>query len=126
MATNSIAVKSVANDSICQGDVFQNVKYNYIDTENNQNVEIVQFTFPLAVIISQACDVISMCEMEMAKAGKATKFMPSILMCPIYNATVAKKTHHLDNAFNKLDIKKLDGKNDVLINSDEYKVAKND
>lgn len=52
--------------------------------------------------------------------------MPSILMCPIYNANEAKNTNHLNEAFEKLEITKQDGKEDRLFKSEEYKLAKND
>ena len=68
----------------------------------------------------------SMGEMILDQSGRATKFMPSILMCPIYDVEVAKKTNHLNKAFTELEIAKLDGKNDVLFNSAEYNLAKND
>ena len=60
MATISKAVYSKLEDPICQGDIFQNVKYNYIDTEDEQSISVVEFEFPYAIVISQACDVIAM------------------------------------------------------------------
>ena len=80
MATTSIASKSKLTDKICQGDIFQNVKYNYIDSEDDKGVNVVEFEFPMAIIVSQACDVIAMEEVAVQKAGKPAKFMPSILM----------------------------------------------
>lgn len=126
MATISKAQKVTPDTNICQGDVFKNVRYAYIDTEDNETVQIVEFVFPMAIIISQACDVNSMGEMVLDQSGKATKFMPSILMCPIYDAEVAKQTNHLNEAFTELNISKQDGDKDVLFNSNEFKVVKND
>lgn len=126
MATNSIATFPKVDVNICQGDVFQDVKYYYIDNEENETVEVVEFTFPMAIIISQACDVNSMGEMITEQKGKATKFMPSILMCPIYDVEVAKKTEHISDALTTLSIEKLDGNDDVLFNSGEFRLVKND
>ena len=53
--------------------------------------------------------------------GKATKFMPSILMCPIYNKETAKQGNHIKEAFSVFDAE-LDSSS-VLFNSQEYKVA---
>ena len=78
MATTSKAFKSQLTDQICQGDIFQNVKYSYIDSEDDEGVNIVEFEFPMAIIISQACDVIAMEEIANNKSGKPAKFMPSI------------------------------------------------
>ena len=126
MATISIAVQNDKIENICQGDVFRDVRYSYIDLEKNDSVEIVEFTFPMAVIISQACDVNSMGEMIRDQSGKATKFMPSILMCPIYDIDIAKKTEHLNTAFEGLNIKKLDGRDDYLLYKDDVKVSGKD
>lgn len=126
MHTISKADEIPLDENICQGDVFKDVRYMYIESEDDENVQVVEFTFPMAVIISQACDVISMGDMIAEKQGKATKFMPSILMCPIYDMEVAKSTNHLTQAFNELGITKLDGESDHLIYSDDRKVAGKD
>lgn len=126
MATVSKAQIVASNINICQGDVFKNVRYAYIDSEDNNTVQVVEFVFPMAIIISQACDVNSMGEIIAEQGGKSTKFMPSILMCPIYDVDVAKKTEHLKQAFEELEIKKLDGKDDFLLYKDDIKVAGKD
>lgn len=123
MSTISKAVKCKLEDAICQGDVYRDVHFNYIESEDDEGVNIVEYIFPYAIIISQGCDVISMSEMEIAKCGKATKFMPAILMCPIYDEQMAKKTEHLDQAFDELKIKKLP---DNLYNSNEKKIVDKD
>lgn len=126
MATVSKAQIVASSINICQGDVFKNVRYAYIDSEDNDTVQVVEFVFPMAIIISQACDVNSMGEIIAEQGGKSTKFMPSILMCPIYDVDVAKKTEHLKQAFEELEIKKLDGKDDFLLYKDDIKVAGKD
>ncbi len=126
MATVSKAQVVDSKINICQGDVFKNVRYAYIDSEDNDTVQVVEFVFPMAIIISQACDVNSMGEIIAEQGGKSTKFMPSILMCPIYDVDVAKKTEHLKQAFEELEIKKLDSKDDFLLYKDDIKVAGKD
>ena len=126
MATISKAKKVTSDTNICQGDVFKDIRYAYIDSEDNDTVQIVEFVFPMAIIISQACDVNSMGEMVLERSGKATKFMPSILMCPVYDVGMAKQTNHLNEAFDELKIIKEDGKKEVLFNSNEFNLAKND
>ena len=89
---------------IMQGDIYKNVKYSYIDSEDDSGVNVIEFEFPLAVIISQSCDAISMEQIINEHRGKPTKFMPSILLCPIYDKTIAKKGEHLFDAFSKMDL----------------------
>lgn len=110
-------------DSICQGDLFRNVKYNYIDAENDDSVDVVEYEFPLAIVISQACDVIAMDELINAGGGKPAKFMPSVLMCPIYDKNIAKSGDHLAEVFNELRLAL--NKEDVY-HKDDYKIAERD
>ena len=104
MSTTSKAFKSQLTDKICQGDIFQNVRYNYIDSEDDEGVNVIEFEFPMAIIISQACDVIAMEDIVNNKSGKPAKFMPSILMCPIYDKSASKSGEHIKEAFSLLSL----------------------
>ncbi len=123
MSTYSKAIVPENARPIMQGDIYKNVKYSYIDSEDDAGVNVVEFEFPLAVIISQACDAISMEQIITEQKGKPAKFMPSILLCPIYDRTVAKNGDHLIDAFSKLDLVLV--KEDIY-HSDDYKVAQRD
>ena len=97
MATISKATELSIDDALLQGNVFHDVKYSYIESEDDEKVYITEYVFPLAIIISQACDVSHMSDLQEQRVGKATKYMPTILMCPIYNRTQLKKIGHLSN-----------------------------
>ena len=125
MPTISESVICKETEKISQGDVYRNVRYTYIDSESDSDVDIIEYTFPMAIIISQACDVGYMSELIEKQSGRATKFMPSILMCPIYNKDEAKNAYHLKQVFEFFDFCKTEG-NDMLFNSDEFKIAKKD
>jgi hypothetical protein len=126
MATISIAIKPNNESHICQGDVFKNVRFNYLDAEDNESADVVEYIFPMAIIISQACDVDAVSKMLKETTGKVKKFMPSILMCPIYDKEEAKGLTHLDSAFNELSIKKSGDKSEQLFSSKEYNVVEQD
>lgn len=123
MATISKTTPCNKNEPICQGDIFKNIKYAYIDNEDNEAVDIIELTFSHAIIISQGCDVISMSKLETEHSEKVTKFMPSILMCPIYNAQMAKKAEHLSKVIQELSPTTI---SEYLFNSDELKIVKKD
>lgn len=123
MATRSKATIPELTTPIMQGDIYKDVRYSYIDSEDDSGVNVVEFEFPMAVIISQACDVIAMEEIILDKAGKPTKFMPSILLCPIYDKTIAKKGDHLVDAFEKLNLV-IEKEN--VYQTDDFNVAKRD
>ena len=126
MATTSIAVKVAKEDHICQGDVFSNVQYSYVDFEDNESIDLIEYTFPMAIIISQACDVDAISKMISNGSGKVNKFMPSILMCPIYDKEEAKSLSHLDEAFQELSISKERAKDEKLFNTKEFNVVTQD
>ena len=123
MATTSKAFKSQHIDQICQGDIFQNVKYSYIDSEDDEGVNVVEYEFPMAIIVSQACDVIAMEEMVNNKSGKPAKFMPSVLLCPIYDKIASKTGAHIKEAFSQLDLKVVE---EPICFKDDLKVADKD
>lgn len=56
------------------------------------------------LMISQACDVIAMEDIVNNKSGKPAKFMPSILMCPIYDKSASKSGDHIKEAFSLLSL----------------------
>lgn len=123
MSTTSKASKSQLADKICQGDIIQNVRYSYIDSEDDEGVNIVEFEFPMAIIISQACDVIAMEEVVNNKFGKPAKFMPSILMCPIYDKSASKSGDHIKDAFSQLSLKIVE---DPVYFKEDLKIADKD
>lgn len=123
MATTSKAFKSQPKDQICQGDIFQNVKYSYIDSEDDEGVNIVEYEFPMAIIISQACDVIAMEGLAVTKSGKPAKFMPAILMCPIYDKTASKFGNHIRDAFAQLSLNVIE---EPIYFKDDLKTADKD
>ena len=92
------------NSPLCQGDIFKNVKYNYINDDGIEDLEIVELEFPLAIIISQACDVSYMDEIIKNNGGNSTKYMPSILMCPIYQYDLSKTGKHLSEISAKTEM----------------------
>lgn len=123
MSTKSKAIHINNEEAICQGDIFRNVKYSYIDSEDIESVDIIEYEFPLAVIISQACDTIAMNRIVSEKSGKPTKFMPAILMCPIYEKDSVKFGTHIEEAFVVNDYKMIQ---ENSYHSDDYKVALRD
>ena len=123
MSTTSKAFKSQLTDKICQGDIFQNVRYNYIDSEDDEGVNIIEFEFPMAIIISQACDVIAMEDVVNNKSGKPAKFMPSILMCPIYDKSASKSGDHIKEAFSLLSLNIVE---ETIYFKDDLKTADKD
>lgn len=102
MSTKALIRELNESELISQGDIFKNVKFSYIESEDDDIVDIVEMEFPLAIIVSQACDVRYMCELQENNGGKTTKYMPSILMCPIYSVDSVKSQTNFENINNNL------------------------
>lgn len=110
MSTKSRAKRVSSQEIVSQGDVFKNVKYNYIDIEDDDDIQIVEMEFPLAIVLSQDCDVISMSKLIQNRSGAASKFMPSILMCPIYYEDEIRTSNHIADVINEFQISIDDGR----------------
>ncbi|MDO9523479.1 MAG: hypothetical protein Q7J08_07195 [Methanocorpusculum sp.] len=123
MSTISKSKTVPITDKLCQGDVFQDVKYCYIDSEDEEGLDIIEYTFPYAIIISQACDTTSASDLVSSKSGKATKYMPSLLLCPIYDEQSTIKTEHLEKIFESEDLSIV---KEGMFNKDERHIAQLD
>ncbi len=81
--------KLTESDLVCQGDVFQSVKYYFSIKEDNDGVDIIELTFPFVVVLSQACDTYFMSDLvnksTSSQPSSNKKFMYSYLVAPIYN-----------------------------------------
>ena len=62
MVSTSKANIVPVDQGVGQGDIFKDVKYSFIDSENEDSVEIIEYVFPYAVVVSQSCDVAFMDE----------------------------------------------------------------
>ena len=55
MSTTSKAVKCELSDNIFQGDIFQNVRFNYLESEDNDSVEVIEYVFLKPVKPQNSC-----------------------------------------------------------------------
>lgn len=109
---------------VCQGDVFQGVKYYFSVKEDNDGVDIIELTFPFVVILSQACDTYFMSDLVNKSISQEPasnkKFMYSYLVAPIYNLESLKSG---DYFVSELPIRM---KKEQQFNSKEKDVAASD
>ena len=111
------------DDIILQGDIFKNITYIYKTEENENYVDVTELTFPYGIIVSQACDVKAMNELTISNDINITKFMPSILIVPIYDKDVYKTGAFVDNVYDNIYTSMKRG---VMYTSDEFKIINND
>ena len=124
MVSESKAIKYSVEEGINQGDIFRDVKYSFIDEEDEESVDIIEYVFPYAIVVSQSCDVAFMDKFESGEKVEPVKFMPSILMCPIYPKELTRHAKHLQEVFDKLQINLPEGS--PYYNKDDIKIAEKD
>lgn len=124
MVSTSKANIVPVDQGVGQGDIFKDVKYSFIDSENEDSVEIIEYVFPYAVVVSQSCDVAFMDEFESGETSAVVKYMPAILMCPIYPKELIKHGDHLKDVFDDIN-RKIDY-GAPYYNKDDMKVAEKD
>lgn len=121
MINLSSKIKNI-EDHISQGDVFKNVRYIVFDSEDIKTMNFMEYEFPLSIVISQSCDVEYMYQLMEKEVSSPLKYMPSILLCPIYYASSLKNSEHLKEVFNKLNIE-LSSKNSGYYTKDDKKIS---
>lgn len=89
-------------DEILQGDIFRNISYIYKTKESDDYVDITEFQFPYIIVLSQSCDISAMSKM-IENGGKIVKFMPSVLVAPIYEKESLKTGEVLKEIVENMD-----------------------
>lgn len=80
---------------ICQGDVFRNVEYFESIAETDDALEIRKILFPLAVVLTQDCDLAQDHTFRVEQKKFQDKRLISVLIAPAYNAEHFFAGHHL-------------------------------
>lgn len=122
MSVKFKTIEAKETDPVLQGDIFQNVSYIYKTAEENDYVDITEFEFPYVVVISQSCDVSAMSKM-VSEGGKTLKFMPSVLLAPIYEKEMLKTGDIFSEVIKEADFSLS---KESLFSSKQYDIIKND
>lgn len=73
-------------ERIRQGDIFRNVEYFEGITEAEGDIEILRIVFPVAVVLTQDCDLREDHCIRTEGRNTQDKCLMSVLMAPLYNA----------------------------------------
>lgn len=95
---DTISIRKIREDRICQGDIIKNVKYIESFKEDGDYYEVSMINFPLVVIMSQDCDLNEDYQFryDIPKKHKDhDKIMFSLLVAPIYTAAQVLCGDHL-------------------------------
>lgn len=122
MGTLCTTIPANKSEPILQGDIFKNVSYIYKTFETDKYFDITEFEFPYVIVLSQACDISAMSKM-LDEGGKTLKFMPSVLVAPIYDKETLKTGEALDEIISAVDFSMS---KDNLFSSRDFDIIKND
>ncbi len=100
--------------AINQCDIFKNVEFVEYVKENDEVLEISKIVFPLAIVLTQACDLqqdySARRKIEIEKVGNQDKFLISVIVAPIYNFEDFRMGTHLDQLGLTMEAKGRRGK----------------
>jgi hypothetical protein len=82
---------------VCQGDIYRDVEHLEYVHEKKGVLEVSTIVFPLAVVLTQDCDLEQEYLFRWSQAGKKTqdKWLISVLVAPLYNAEHVFLGEHL-------------------------------
>lgn len=122
MGTTCKSWAAKMDDPILQGDIFKDISYIYKTHEESEYVDITEFEFPYSIVLSQSCDISAMSKM-INSGGKTLKFMPSVLVAPIYDKDTLKSGEFLTEVIKAVP---FEMQKESLFNSGAFNVIKND
>lgn len=111
---------------IVQGDVIRNVEFIEGVVEKSGNLEIARINFPLAVVLTQDCDLAQDYRFrwsQEAKQKSEDKFLISVLVAPLYNLEHVFSGEHLSELGMQMELisrNKTPGKNLVSNQNPRY------
>jgi hypothetical protein len=92
-----LKVETEIKEWISQGDIFKDVELIEYVTEENGIIEVSRIRFPLAIVLSQDCDLFHDFKFRIKKDEVKTqdKLLLSILVAPLYNVEHVYNGEHL-------------------------------
>ena len=83
------------DDYIQQGDIFKDVTYICDFKRTDDEIEIVELTFPYVLIVSQSCDMLHASRLLSCEIRSESKMMFSVLAVPLFERETIISGMHL-------------------------------
>jgi len=90
-----VSVSKEACSRVCQGDLIRDVEYLEKATEQDGIIEVFKVVFPLAIVLTQDCDLAQDHMFRMQEQANQDKWLISVLLAPMYNAEHVFAGEHL-------------------------------
>jgi hypothetical protein len=94
-------VKTTLESRLCQGDILRDVFWLEHVTEEAGVIEVARIVFPLAIVLTQDCDLEQDHLFRSEARSTQDKWLMSVLMAPLYNVEHVYQGEHLS----ELDIR---------------------
>ena len=82
---------------VCQGDVIRDVEFIEYVAERRGTVEVSKIVFPLAIVLTQDCDLAQDHKFRGSQSKTQDKWLISVLMAPLYNVEHVYSGEHLSD-----------------------------
>jgi hypothetical protein len=108
-----VSVSRESCSRVCQGDVIRDVEYLEKATEREGIIEVFKVVFPLAIVLTQDCDLAQDHKFRTQEQANQDKWLISVLVAPIYNAEHVFAGEHLSEIgvrSQPINKKKTDGR----------------
>lgn len=110
------------DDYVQQGDIFKDVTYICDFKRNDDEIEIVELTFPYVLIVSQSCDMLHASRLLSGDIKSESKMMFSVMAVPLFERETIISGMHLREL---IDEKIMDFNiNDAFITEEDKKVIR--
>lgn len=80
---------------ICQGDILRDVEFIEYVSERLGVLEVSRIVFPLAMVLTQDCDLEQDYNFRRTRKATQDKWLISVLLAPMYNAEHVYRGEHL-------------------------------
>lgn len=97
-----IKANSEINKRVLQGDILSDVEYIESVTEKEGVIRVSKIVFPLAIVLTQDCDLTWDFEFRHAKKNNQDKYLFSAIVAPLYNYEHFVDGEHLSELGQKM------------------------
>lgn len=111
-----VRIKTAKTSRLCQGDIIKDVECIEYISEKNGNIEVSKIIFPLAIVLTQDCDLSQDYKFRWSKSNTLNedKWLMSVIVAPIYNVEHVYTGEHLSElnmSMSPISRNKTPGKN---------------
>lgn len=96
-------VQKADKNRLCQGDILRDVQWVEYVTEGSGVIEVARIVFPLAIVLTQDCDLEQDHRFRTETHTTQDKLLISVLMAPLYNVEHVYEGEHLSELGIKME-----------------------